>query len=146
MHMPNGVQNLTPTEMWAEVSSSASHFLHSGLSINPIKWRCLCRVLCPVRSLVTVLDCNLLNDRNLTLVPRLEPDINSRARRELPRFCHRLWCWFPSLETPKAGSGPTNPPSGRAVPREPAGSFIASHPCMPRDPIKSHGMPSRDII
>jgi hypothetical protein len=31
--------------MWAEVSSLNPHFLHSGLSISPIKWRCLRRVL-----------------------------------------------------------------------------------------------------
>jgi hypothetical protein len=106
--------------MWAEVSSSAPHFLHSGLSINLIKWRCLRRVLCPVRSLVTTLDSDLLKDKNLTLVPRQGSDISSRAGCwELPRFCHHLRCWLPSrrlilflrscLETPKAGSGPTNP-------------------------------------
>jgi hypothetical protein len=54
--------------MWAEVSSSAPHFLQSGLS--PIKWRCLHRVLCLVRSPVTTLDCSLLRDKNLALVPR----------------------------------------------------------------------------
>jgi hypothetical protein len=103
--------------MWAEVLSSAPHFLHSGLSINPIKWRCLRRVLCLVSSRVTILDCTLLNE----MVPRLGPDIiNSRACLwELPIFCHRLLCWFPSqrpllfprscLETPRADSGPTNP-------------------------------------
>jgi hypothetical protein len=106
--------------MWAEFSSSTPHFLHSGLYVNLNKWRCLRRVLCPVRSRVTTLDCNLFKDRNLTLVPRQGHDINSRACRwELPRFCHRLRCWFPSqrpilflrscLETPKASSGPTNP-------------------------------------
>jgi hypothetical protein len=106
--------------MWAEVSSSAPHFLHSGLSINPIKQRCLHRVLCPVRIPVTTLDCSLLKDKNLTLVPRLGPSINSRACCwELPRSYHRLWCWYPSqrpilllrfhFETPKASSGPTSP-------------------------------------
>jgi hypothetical protein len=59
--------------VWAEVSSSTPHFLHSGLSINPIKWRCLCRVLCLVRSPVTTLDCSLLKDKNLTLVPDWVP-------------------------------------------------------------------------
>jgi hypothetical protein len=34
--------------MWAEVSSSAPHFPQSGLSFNPVRWRCLKRVLCPV--------------------------------------------------------------------------------------------------
>jgi hypothetical protein len=106
--------------LWAEVSSSAPHFLHSGMFVNPIKWRCLRRVLYPVRSPVTTLHCVLLKDRNLTLVPRQGPEINSQACRwALPRFCHLLWCWFPSQqlilflrscqETPKARSGPTNP-------------------------------------
>jgi len=34
--------------MWAEVSFSAPHLLHTGLLVSPIKWRCLLRVLCPV--------------------------------------------------------------------------------------------------
>jgi hypothetical protein len=58
--------------MWAEVSSSAPHSLHNGLSVNLISWRCLHRVLCPVRSPVTTLDCTLLKNKNLTLVPRLK--------------------------------------------------------------------------
>jgi len=65
--------------MWAEVSSSAPHLLHSGLSDSPIRWRCLLRVLCPVRRPVTALDCVLLKDRNLTLTPRQGPKINSWA-------------------------------------------------------------------
>jgi hypothetical protein len=64
--------------MWAEVSSSAPHLLHSGLSDSPIRWRCLLRVLCPVRS-VTALDCVLLKDGNLALAPRQGPEISSRA-------------------------------------------------------------------
>jgi hypothetical protein len=107
-------------KMWAEVSSSAPHFLHSGLSDIPIKCKSLRSVLCPVRSPATTLDCTLLKDRNLNLVPRQGTDISSRACSwELPRFYQRLRCWFPSqrlifflrfcLETPKAGSGPTNP-------------------------------------
>jgi hypothetical protein len=62
--------------MWAEVSS---YLLHNGLSDSPIKWRCLLRVLCPVRRPVTALDCVLLKDRNLTLAPRQGPKINSQA-------------------------------------------------------------------
>jgi hypothetical protein len=44
--------------MWAEVSSSAPHFLQSGLSLSPSQWRCLYRVLCLVRNSVTTLDMN----------------------------------------------------------------------------------------
>jgi hypothetical protein len=50
--------------IWAEVSSYAPHFLHNGLSISPIKWRCLLRVLCQVRIPVTTLDCILLKDKS----------------------------------------------------------------------------------
>jgi hypothetical protein len=118
--MPTRGQGPHTYRMWAEVSSSAPHFLHSGLSINPIKWRCLHRLLCPVRSPVTTLDCSLLKDKNLALVPWLGLEINSQACRwERPRSRHHLWCWFTSqrpilllrsrFETPKAGSGPTNP-------------------------------------
>jgi hypothetical protein len=106
--------------MWAEVSSSAPHFLQSGLSLSPIKWRCLHRILCPVRSPVTTLDCFLLRDKNLALVSWLGPEINSWACRwEGPRCCHRLQCWFTSqrpilllrscFETPRADSRPTYP-------------------------------------
>jgi len=65
--------------MWAEVSSSALHLLQSGLSDSPIRWRCLLRVLCPVRRPVTALDSVLLKDRRLALTPRQGPEINSRA-------------------------------------------------------------------
>jgi hypothetical protein len=40
----------------------------------------------------------------------------------------------------------THETGGRAVHRKPVGSLIASHTCMPRDPIKSHCMWSRDIL
>jgi hypothetical protein len=65
--------------MWAEVSSSAPHLLHNGLTDRPIGWRCLLRVLRPVRGPVTTLDRVLLKDRNLTLAPRQCPKINSQA-------------------------------------------------------------------
>jgi hypothetical protein len=114
--------------MWAEVSSSAPPFHHSGLSVNLIIWRCLRSVLCPVSSPVTTQNCILLKDRILTLVTRQGPEINFRACRwEFPRSCQIVRCPFPSqrlilflktyLENPKADSGPTNP---EAVP------FLAS--------------------
>jgi len=46
--------------VWAEVSSSAPHLLHSETSDSPIRWRCLLRVLCPVRRPITAMDCVLL--------------------------------------------------------------------------------------
>jgi len=97
--------------MWAEVPSSALCLLRNGLSDSPIRWRCLLRVLCPVRMPVTALDCILLKDRNLALAPRQGPEINSPSPR------HHTQCWLTNhrlilhtscLETPKARSGPTN--------------------------------------
>jgi hypothetical protein len=46
---------------------------------SPTRWRCLLRVLCPVRCPVTALDCVLLKERNLALAPRQGPEISSRA-------------------------------------------------------------------
>ena len=104
--------------MWAEVSSSAPHLLHSGLSDSPGRWRCLLRVLCLVRRPATTLDCVLLKDSNLTLAPRQDPQISSRAcLRVSPSPRHHIQCWLTNqhlilpiscLGTPKAGSSPTN--------------------------------------
>jgi len=104
--------------MWAEVSSSALHLLHNGLSDSPISWRCLLRVLCSVRRPVTATDCALLKDRNLNLAPRQGPKINSRACLCVsPSPCHHIQSWLTNqcltlriscLETPKAVSGLTN--------------------------------------
>jgi hypothetical protein len=113
--------------MWAKVSSLAPHFLHSGLSSSPNKWRCLRRVLCLVRRPVTTLDWFLLKDRSLILVPGQGPEINSRAcLGVLPRSHQLAQFWLISqrlslflishLETPKAGLGPSNL---RAIPCEP---------------------------
>ena len=68
---------------------------------------------------VTALDCVLLKDRNLALTPRQGPKINSRACLWVsPRPRHHIKYWLTNqrlillhiscLETPKAGSGPTN--------------------------------------
>jgi hypothetical protein len=134
--------------MWAEVSSSAPHLLHSGLSDSPIRWRCLPRVLCPVRRPVTALDCVLLKDRNLALAPRQWLEINSRACLwVLLRPRHHTQCWLTNphlilfliscLQNPKAGSGPTNfraPPSlesssAISFPHTPAGTQYSPTAC-----------------
>ena len=47
-------------ETWTEVSSSVPHFLQMGLSLSPITYKCLPRVLCPDRRPMTILDCVLL--------------------------------------------------------------------------------------
>jgi hypothetical protein len=66
-------------KIWAEVSSSAPHILHNGLSDSPVRWRFLLSVLCPVRRPVTTLERVLLKDRNLALATKQGPEINSLA-------------------------------------------------------------------
>jgi len=61
--------------MWAEVSSSVPHLLHTGMSDSLSRRRCLLRVLCPVRRPVTTLDFILLKDRSLALTTRQGPKI-----------------------------------------------------------------------
>jgi len=56
-------QGLTLTQNvdWG-FSSSVLHFLQVGLLLSPITYRCLLKVLCPVRRPITTLDCVLLKD------------------------------------------------------------------------------------
>jgi len=119
IYMSEWGQSFTLTKrMWSEVSSPAPH-LHNGLSDSPIRWRCLLRVLCPVRRPVALLDCVLLKDRNLALAPRQGPEISSQACLWVsPIPCHHTQCCLTNqllillhvscLEIPKACSGPTN--------------------------------------
>jgi hypothetical protein len=80
--------------MWAEVSSSIPHLLHSGLSASPSRWRCRLRVLCPLSRPLTAQDWVLLKDRSLALVLRLGPEINCWACLwVLPRPRHLARCW-----------------------------------------------------
>ena len=59
--------------MWTEVSFSVPHLLHKGLLIIPIKWRCLLRILWPVRRPVTSLDWVRFKNNNLVFVVGLGP-------------------------------------------------------------------------
>ena len=82
-------------KMWIEVSSSVPHFLQVGLLLSPITYKCLLKVLCPVRRPIITLDCDLLKDNNQTLVARLGPEINSRACLcVLQGPHHSTKCWF----------------------------------------------------
>jgi hypothetical protein len=95
IHMPKQSQGFTLTQKLAEISSFAPHFLHNGLSVSLIKWRCLLRVLCPVVKPVTALDCILLKDKSLALVPRQGPKINSWTCLWVSRTLHHHpQCWF----------------------------------------------------
>jgi hypothetical protein len=89
-------QSFTFAQTSAEVSSSAPHFLHKGLSLSPIMWRCLLKVLCPVSRPLTTLDCVLLKDSNLVLAAVRGPEINSRACLWVPASPCLL---FPILAT-----------------------------------------------
>ena len=108
-----------PHKMWTEVSSSVPHFLQVGLLLNPIIYRCLLKVLCPVSRPITTLVYVLLKDNNWAPVARLGPAIKSQACLcVLQGPCHHDRCCFSihrfifllilCLETPKKGSGPTN--------------------------------------
>ena len=66
-------------KMWTEVSSSVPHFLRVGLLLSPVTYKCLLKMLCPVRRPITTLKCVLLKDNNQALVARLGPEINTRA-------------------------------------------------------------------
>jgi hypothetical protein len=105
--------------MWAEVSFSSPHLRHKGLLIIPIKLRCLCRVLCPVRRPIMTLDCVLLKDKSLVFALGLGPKISSQACLwVLPRSHHLVQCWLCNqhlifllilcLAIPKGGSAPTD--------------------------------------
>jgi len=60
-------------KMWTEVSSSVPHFLQVGLLLCPIIYKCLLKLLCPVRRPRTTLDCVLLKDNNQALAARSGP-------------------------------------------------------------------------
>jgi hypothetical protein len=131
-------------KMWTEVSSSVPHFLQMVLSLSPITYKCLLKVLCPVsRPTTTTLDCVLLKDNILALVDRSGPEINSRAclcvlqgPRHNTRRCFSIqrfiFLLIFCLETPQERLR-SNKPLNRSVPCELVGDFISSHPGMPRD-------------
>ena len=82
-------------KMWTEVSSSVPHFLRMGLLLSPTIYKCLHKVLRPVRRPITTLDCVLLNDNNRALVVRLWPEINSGSCLcVLQGPHHSTKCWF----------------------------------------------------
>jgi hypothetical protein len=141
---------------WAEVSFSAPHFLHKGLSLSPIMWRCLLKVLCPVSRPVTTLDCVLLKDSSLVLAAVRGPEINSWACLWVPASpCHIVKCCLSNqhwifflivcLETPRAGSCPIKWLS--ELPRcELFGNSISTYSSMSGDPKESHRIMGGYII
>jgi len=108
-------------KMWTEVSSSAPHILQVGLLFNPITYRCLLRVFCPVRRPVTTLYSYfvLTKHSNRTFVIGLGPEVNFPAYLwVLPGPRHLTKCWLSiqrlilfltfCLGTPRNGSGLIN--------------------------------------
>jgi hypothetical protein len=102
-------------KMWTKVASSVTHFLQVGLLLSPVTYKCLLKVLRPVRRPITTLDCVLLKDNNRALVANLGPKINYWAYLcvlQGPR--HNTKCWLSiqhfifllifCLQTPNKGS------------------------------------------
>jgi len=74
-------------KMWTEVSFSVPHFLQMRLLLGPITYKCLLRVLCPVRRPITALDCVLLKDNNRALVARVGPEVIQMDAPNISLFC-----------------------------------------------------------
>jgi hypothetical protein len=119
INMSEWSQTSHSQRMWAEVSSSAPHLLQNGLSDSPIRWRNLLKVLYPKRRPVIALDCVLLKDRHINVVPRQGAEINYQARFVvLPKLRQHTQCWLTNqrpillliscLDTVKKGSGTKN--------------------------------------
>jgi hypothetical protein len=79
MRMSKRSQGFTPTKDMDGGFIFCSTVPTQWTVYQPHKWRCLLRALCPVRKSVTTLDYILVKDKNLALVPRQDPEINSRA-------------------------------------------------------------------
>jgi hypothetical protein len=119
-------------------------------------WRCLLRVLCPVRRPITTLDCVLLRDNSLVLVAIRGPEINYRAcllsaSKTLPQ-CHVLFIHparnFLLYTLPRASQGRlrSNKIVNGILPCELIANFISTYSRMSGDPKESHWVISGDII
>jgi len=87
-------------KIWAEVSSSVPHFLQMGLLLGPITYKCLLKVLCPVRRPITTLDWVLLKGfwerRHTSLYGGSALQGNrKRSRRQIS--CLNKWTVFVTL-------------------------------------------------
>ena len=119
-----------------------------GLSLSPILYRCILKLLCPVSRPITTLDCVLLNDNNPALVARSGPEINSPACLSAlhgpphnTRCCFSIQRFYLSsivLHWDPQERLRYNKILNRTVPCDLVGDFNSSHPGMPRDPIKPH--------
>jgi hypothetical protein len=55
-------------KMWTEVPPSVPHSLQVRLSLSHITYKCLLKLLCPIRRPITTLDCVPLTNNNQALV------------------------------------------------------------------------------
>jgi len=111
-----------------------------------MKWRCLLRILCPLRSPITTLDFVLLKNECLVLALRLGPEINSRSLLwVLPRPRHLAHSWLSNQrriflrifcqETPQRRLRSDKLPNG-TISCELDGNFVSSYPQHVRIDIK----------
>jgi hypothetical protein len=140
--------------MWAKLSSFAPHLLHNGLSDGPSNGRRLLRVLCPVRRLITTLDCVLLKDKSLVFAAGLRPEINLNPVPEYYKdFAAVPNTGYPSSVLPSyilprdlQGWLRSNKLFNRTISCKLVGDFVSLYPSMSRVPLHPHSMPSRIII
>ena len=125
--------------MFTQVSFSVPHLLQVGLLLSPTMYKCLLKVLYPVRRPITTVDCVLLKDNKWALVARLGPETNSQAclctiktapQYQMLVFHPAFYLLIFCLETPKKGSGPTNCWSEPSL----ASLSPISFPCTPAGP------------
>ena len=70
------------------------HLFHTSYMtdyrVTPMKWRCLLRVLCPVRRAITTLNCVQFKDKNLVFLVGLGPETSFRACVQLLLRPHHI--------------------------------------------------------
>ena len=59
-------------KMWTEVFSPVPYFLHVGLLLSPVIYKCLLKVLWPVSRPITTLDCVLVKDNTYLLTHSMQ--------------------------------------------------------------------------
>jgi hypothetical protein len=84
--------------MWTEVSSSVPHFLQVELILSPIIYKCLLKVLFPVRRPITTLAAGLETDDNRALGARS----GQKSRREPVSVYYKAHAAIPDAGFPSS--------------------------------------------